>query len=194
MSILHNRRMHVTPTARLVAVSATLVLLAGCTDESPTPDPTPPAPTATASPACPPSGVTLTAGQVEAASGLRAMRIEMVNCGSQPYAANGYPTLRVLDADRKPLDITVLQGTAQISTITGFDGPPQPVTLAPGAGAAAVVVWRNTVTDANVPATAGAHLEVAPAAGQPTQVLSPEGGVDLGTTGKLATSPWVAPT
>lgn len=190
MSILHNRRMHATPTARLVAVGATLALLAGCTDESPTP----PAPTATAGPACPPSGVKLTAGQVEAASGLRAMRVEMVNCGSQPHTANGYPTLRVLDADRKPLDITVLQGTAQISTITGFDGPPRPVTLAPGAGAAAVVVWRNTVTDANVPATTGTHLEVAPAAGQPGQVLSPEGGVDLGTTGKIATSPWVAPT
>ncbi|MEH1123118.1 DUF4232 domain-containing protein [Micromonospora sp. CPCC 206061] len=187
--------MHATPAARLAAVSATLVVLAACTDEStPTPDPTPPAPTATASPACPPSGVTLTAGQVEAASGLRAMRVEMANCGSQPYTANGYPALQVLDADRKPLDVTVVRGTAQISTITGFDGPPRQVTLAPGALAAAVVVWRNTVTDANVSATTGTYLEMAPAAGQPAQVLSPEGGIDLGTTGTIATSPWVAPT
>ncbi|MCW6007069.1 DUF4232 domain-containing protein [Micromonospora sp. CPCC 205371] len=185
--------MRSTPVARFVAASATLVLLAGCTDdEAPTPDPTPPAPTATAAPACPPSGVALSAGQVESASGLRAMRVEMVNCGSQPYTANGYPTLQVLDADRKPLDISVLQGTGQISTITGFDGPPRQVTLAPGAGAAAVVVWRNTVTDANVGATTGTYLEMAPAAGQPAQVLSPGGGIDLGTTDKIATSPWVA--
>jgi Protein of unknown function (DUF4232) len=125
--------------------------------------------------------------------GLRAMRVAMVNCGSQPYTATGYPALQVLDADRKPLDVTVVEGTSRISPITGFDGPPQPVTLAPGARAAAVVVWRNTVTEATVPATTGTHLEMAPAAGQPAQLLSPEGGVDLGTTGAIATSPWVAP-
>jgi hypothetical protein len=185
VSILHNRRMRSTPVARLVAASATLALLAACTAEGPKPDPTPPAP-------CPPSGVTLRTGDVEAASGLRAMRVKLVNCGSQPYTANGYPTLTVLDADRKPLDIDVLQGTAQISTITGFDGPPQPVTLAPGTEASAVVVWRNTVTEATVPAATGTYLEMAPATGQPTQTLSPDGGVDLGTTGKIATSPWVA--
>ncbi|MEJ3747596.1 DUF4232 domain-containing protein [Actinomycetes bacterium KLBMP 9797] len=183
--------MHVISAARVVAASATLVLLASCTDEAP---PTPPTPTVSAGPACPSSGVTLTAGQVEAAMGLRALRVEMTNCGSQPYTANGYPTLRVLDADREPLDVTVAEGTALISSITGFDGPPRPVALAPGARAAAVVVWRNTVADATAPAITGAHLEMAPVAGQPAQVLSPDGGVDLGTTGTLATSPWVAPT
>ncbi|GAA4737406.1 DUF4232 domain-containing protein [Phytohabitans rumicis] len=182
-----------TRVAGIVAVSTALVLLAGCTDEGPKPNPTPPGPTATASPACPSPGVTLTAGQVDVAMGLRAMRVEMVNCGSQPYTANGYPTLQVLDADRRHLDVAVVQGTARISRITGFDGPPQPVTLAPGARASAVVVWRNTVTDANVPATTGTHLAMAPAAGQPVQVLSPAGGVDLGTTGTIATSPWVPP-
>ncbi|GAA4691307.1 hypothetical protein GCM10023263_29950 [Phytohabitans rumicis] len=134
----------------------------------------------------------LTAGPVDAAAGLRAMRVEMANCGSQPYTVDGYPALRVLGADRAPLAVTTAEGTARISSIAGFDKPPQPVTLAPGDRAAAVVVWRNTVTDGNTPATTGTHLEVAPAAGQPAQVLSPAGGLDLGTTGTIATSPWVA--
>ncbi|HCT78060.1 MAG TPA: hypothetical protein DGT23_16085 [Micromonosporaceae bacterium] len=73
----------------------------------------------TASPMCLSPGVTLTAGQVDAAMGLQAMRVEMMNCGSQPYTANGDPALQVLDADRKPLDVTVFQGTARISSITG---------------------------------------------------------------------------
>lgn len=186
--------MRLLPAARVAAASTALVLLASCTDDAaPTPDPTPPAPTASTGPACPPAGVSITAGQVEAASGLRALKVEMVNCGTGSYTANGYPALRVLDADRRPLGVTVAEGTAKISRITGFDGPPQPVTLAPGARAAAVLVWRNTVTDATVPATTGAHIEMAPAAGQPAQVLTPDGGVDLGTTGTIATSPWVAP-
>jgi hypothetical protein len=178
----------------LYAAPAALVLLAGCTNgPTPEPDPTPAPPTATATAAaCPSSGVLLTAGQVDAAMGLRALRVELVNCGTQPYAVNGYPALRVLDADHKPLDVTVVQGTARISRITGFDGPPKPVTLAPGAQASAVVVWRNTVTDAAVVATTGTYLEMAPAAGQAAQLLSPSGGVDLGTTGTIATSPWVA--
>jgi hypothetical protein len=180
------------PASRLLAAFAVVGLLAAC-DAEPAPIPTPPpTPSAGAGPECPASGVALTAGQVEAASGLRAMRVEMVNCGGRPYTVDGYPVLRVLDADRAPLAVTVAEGTSKISRIDGFDGPPKPVTLAAGGRATAVVVWRNTVTDATVPATTGGHIEVAPAAGQQVQVLTPQGGVDLGTTGTIATSPWVA--
>lgn len=168
---------------------STVVLLAAC-DAAPAPIlPVPPTSTG---PQCPASGVALTAGQVEAASGLRALKVEMLNCGAQPYQVNGYPALRVLDADRKPLAVTVAEGTSKISRIDGFDGPPKPVTLAPGGRATAVLVWRNTVTEATVPATTGVHIEVAPAAGLPAQTLTPQGGVDLGTTGTVATSPWTA--
>jgi hypothetical protein len=125
--------------------------------------------------------------------GLRAMRIEMVNCGTRPYFANGYPAVRVLDGDRKPLDVAVTNGTSAISRIEGFDGPPKPVTVPPGDKVAAVVVWRNTVTEGTVAATTGTYLGIAPAAGGDWQTVRPDGGIDVGTTGKIGVSPWVRP-
>ncbi|WP_165945113.1 DUF4232 domain-containing protein [Micromonospora sp. KC723] len=183
--------MRIKTAACLLAVSTVLPLTACNAEPAPIPPP-PPAPSASTGPECPTSGVALTAGQVEAASGLRAMKVRMVNCGATPYPVNGYPVLRLLDADRKPLTLTVAEGTSTISRIAGFDGPPKPVTLGSGGEATAVLVWRNTVTDTGVPATTGVHIEVAPASGQRGQLLTPHGGVDLGTTGTLATSPWVA--
>ncbi|TDC85660.1 DUF4232 domain-containing protein [Micromonospora sp. KC606] len=180
-----------TSTGSCLLAASTVFLLTAC-DAEPVPiPPPPPTPGVSSGPECLTSGVALTAGQVEAASGLRAMRVTMVNCGKMPYAVNGHPALRVLDADRKPLTLTIAEGTSNISRIDGFDDAPQPGTLAPGGEATAVLVWRNTVTDSSVPATTGVHIEVAPAAGQPTQLLTPQAGVDLGTTGTIATSPWV---
>jgi hypothetical protein len=153
---------------------------------------TPPV-TATAVPGCPSAGVTLTAGPIDAAMGLRAMRVDLVNCGTEPYTVQGYPAVRVLDDQRRPLGVPVLEGTAAISRIERFEGRPQRVTAAPGGRLAAVVVWRNTVTDASVPAVTGRHLEVVPGGGQPAQTLTPEGGIDLGTTGRLAVSRWITP-
>jgi hypothetical protein len=191
LSIVKDRGMRTTGRYLVVAAS-TAALLTAC-DAKPAPIPSlPPTASASTGPACPASGVTVTAGQVEAASGLRALKVDLVNCGTVPYTANGYPVLRVLDADRKPLAVTVAEGTAKISRIDGFDGPPKPVAVAPGGRATAVLVWRNTVADSSVPATTGVHIEVAPAEGESAQLVSPEGGVDLGTTGTIATSPWVA--
>lgn len=87
----------------------------------------------------------------------------MVNCGSQPYTANGYPTLQVLDADRKHLDVTVAQGTTRISRITGFDGPPQPVTA--GGGEVAVDKGVAVVSPACPSLAPKAVAEGAPTAG-----------------------------
>jgi hypothetical protein len=38
---------------------------------------------------------------VDAAMGLRALGILLINCGTRDYTAGGYPVVRVLDADRK---------------------------------------------------------------------------------------------
>ncbi|GAB2956087.1 hypothetical protein GCM10027280_50840 [Micromonospora polyrhachis] len=133
-------------------------------------------------------------GPVEAAMGLRVTRLEMINCGNDPYQVTGYPAVRVLDAEHKPMAIDVLDGFSAItSSITGFDGAPKPVELPPGQAAAAVVVWRNTVTDASVTATTATYLEIAPADGQSPQVVAVDGGLDLGTTGRLGVSPWTLP-
>jgi hypothetical protein len=151
-------------------------------------------PTTTNSPTgCPAPGVVITPRPVDAAMGLRAMRIDLFNCGTAPYTVRGYPAVRVLDADRRPLGVTVLDGTAKVSRIERFDGPPKRVTAAPGEHLAAVVVWRNTVTDVEVSAATGRYLEIAPTDGRPAQTVTPDGGIDLGTTGRLAVSAWITP-
>jgi hypothetical protein len=125
--------------------------------------------------------------------GLRAMPVDMVNCGTRPYTVSGYPGVRVLDNDRKPLDVKVSNGTSSIALIDGLDAAPKPVTLKPGEKVVAVLVWRNTVTDSTVAATNGTYLEITPAGGQPPQTVTPHGGIDLGNTGKLGLSPWAFP-
>jgi hypothetical protein len=153
----------------------------------------PPSATTSTATGCPPSGVAITAGPIDAAMGLRAMRIDLLNCATRPYTVRGYPAVQVLDDKRRPLDVAVIDGTAAISRIQRFDGPPQRVTAAPGERLAAVVVWRNTVADTQVPATTGRHLKVTPAAGQPAQTVTSDGGIDLGTTQRLAVSAWTTP-
>ena len=158
----------------------------------PRPAPLPPATTA-ASPACPASGVTITPGEVDGAMGLRAMSIEMVNCGTGSYPVRGYPVVRVLDADRKPLAVEVGHGSAPITTPDAYDAAPQLVTLGPGDKVVARLVWRNTVTDSTVPAASGSYLEIAPSEGTPAQIVAPRGGIDLGNTGRLGLSAWARP-
>ncbi|MEV1142928.1 DUF4232 domain-containing protein [Micromonospora sp. NPDC049799] len=60
--------------------------------------------------ACPPSGVRIRAMGTSAAMGLRAMGVELVNCGSDPYPLRGYPVLRLFDADGKPITVRVVEG------------------------------------------------------------------------------------
>ncbi|SBT52256.1 DUF4232 domain-containing protein [Micromonospora narathiwatensis] len=87
-------------TARLGALAGT-VLLAACT---PVPTGTPvgggdaPIRSTTATPdlaACPADGIRITALGVSAAMGLRAMGLDLVNCGTGPYALEGHPVPRL---------------------------------------------------------------------------------------------------
>ncbi|WP_147942282.1 DUF4232 domain-containing protein [Microbispora sp. CSR-4] len=136
---------------------------------------------------CPPSGVRVTLGNGDAAMGLRVVGLHLENCSTRAYHLDGYPQLQLLDEDRKPVTgIEVLHGGGGISTVTGFDDPPRPVTLKPGQSASAGLMWRNTVTDGT-----SVHLpyvRVNAKAGAPPVMLTPE--LDLGTTGKLGVSPW----
>ncbi|MBP2327490.1 hypothetical protein JOF56_007875 [Kibdelosporangium banguiense] len=168
----------------------TVLLLTACTPApAPAPDPIrPPTPTTTPQQQ---SGLMITAGEVEAASGLRAMTVTMTNKDTRPHPLNGYPALQVLDSDRGLLQIEIVPGAAGITS--GFDTPPRPVTLEPGQKATASLLWRNTVTDSTVNATKGTYLNIAPADGQPWQTLQPDGGLDLGNTGKLGVSAWITP-
>ncbi|MCZ7415236.1 DUF4232 domain-containing protein [Streptomyces sp. WMMC897] len=153
-------------------------------------DPLPLDPTPSPEPiTCPDSGVRITTPwPPEAAMGLRAMGLTLTNCGDTPYTVEGYPEARVLDAERRPVDVQVLDGTGRIAGIGGEDGAVRRVTLQPGESAQASVVWRNTVEFGDV--VHAPHLDVAPGAGEPWHTLTPDGGLDLGTTGRIALSPW----
>ncbi|MEV6380849.1 DUF4232 domain-containing protein [Streptomyces sp. NPDC051773] len=152
------------------------------------------APTVAASPdgasACPTSGVRMRPGLVEAAMGLRAMTVTLTNCGEKPYTVNGYPSIQVLDENGEVHDdVRVLQGPQEITTGVPDFGPHR-VTLKPGESAGASLVWRNTVTEADVPAVDAPGLRIAPLPGRPAEILTPDGGLDLGNTGRLGTTAW----
>ncbi|MFJ4797611.1 DUF4232 domain-containing protein [Kitasatospora purpeofusca] len=151
------------------------------------------APTATPAPppVCSPEGVALTVGEAEAAMGLRVMPVRLTNCGTRPYSLNGHPAVRVLDAERAPLAVTVKRGSAGIATLADFDAAPKPLTLQPHEYAEFQVVWRNTVTAGDKASDNGRYLEVAPLPGRPRLTVPAD--LDLGTTGRLGVAPWSAP-
>jgi len=167
---------------------ASVLLLGACTAA---PLPVDPMPTATASEVttdCPQSGVRISSPGGDAAMGLRALSLELVNCGTEPYPLNGYPAPRLLDGDGNPIPVTVIEGATGITS--GFDAPPRPLALRPGERAGATVLWRNLVTDPSVVATNGERLEIAPAAGQPVQIVGLDKPIDLGNTRRLGVSAW----
>jgi hypothetical protein len=147
----------------------------------------PQAEASSASGTCPKSGMHLYADEGDAAMGLRAVGLHLVNCGTRPIRLNGYPRLTIQDEDHRPVDgVRILQGTDQISTGLGGDRGPQPVVLRPGEAAVAGLAWRNT-TQAGEPVNAPYVRVWAEPAADPVMVV-PE--LDLGTTGKLGVGPW----
>ncbi|BBC31758.1 hypothetical protein SGFS_030520 [Streptomyces graminofaciens] len=148
--------------------------------EVPTPDPSSP---------CPGSGVRIRPELVATAMGLRAMGVTLTNCGKKTYTLNGYPELEVLDAESEPAAVRVLKGSGPITTAVPDLGP-HAVTLKPGESARTELVWRNTVTEADTPAVNAPYLRVTPAKGRPAEIVAPDGGIDLGNTGRLGRTAW----
>ncbi|MEU9840826.1 DUF4232 domain-containing protein [Actinomadura sp. NPDC048032] len=140
-------------------------------------------------PPCTPEGIAVSMNEPDAAMGLRAARVELRNCGQRPYRLNGYPALRVLDDRRQPFNVTAVRGTRQVE-----DAGPKPLTIRPGRTAEFVIVWRNTVTEADTVAVAGTYLEVRPAPGRPVVIVPADGPIDLGNTGRLEGTAWRLPT
>lgn len=136
---------------------------------------------------CPASGIRVYADKGDAAMGLRVMGLHLDNCGTRTYTVEGYPLLELLDDGFEPVDgVDILDGTGEISTGLGYDGPPQPVTLEPGESARASLAWRNTTemgTAVNVP-----YVRVRAKEGADPVTVTPN--LDLGTTGRLGVGPW----
>ncbi|WP_455362472.1 DUF4232 domain-containing protein [Streptomyces sp. SYSU K21746] len=186
---------------RLGPILAAAAVLSSACDAPPPPEAAPgpsrsfpdiaPVPDGSAAPGgCPAPGVAIREGGSDAAMGLRVVTLEMVNCGTRPFTVKGYPDLRLLDEDRAPLAVRVVRGSTEISRIESFEQPPVSVVLRPGERATAGLVWKNTVTDVTRPAAHGAYLDIAPVAGMPRQRVTPEGPIDLGTTGRLGVGAW----
>ncbi|WP_405627029.1 DUF4232 domain-containing protein [Streptomyces sp. NBC_00016] len=136
---------------------------------------------------CPPSGVRVFADDGDAAMGLRVVGLILENCGDRDYTVDGYPQVTLLDEDHKPVDgVKIFKGSGGISTVTGFDDAPRPVTLKPGERANAGLMWRNTTgsgTAVDVP-----YVRVRARSDAEPVMVTPH--LDLGTTGKLGVSPW----
>ncbi|PZG13802.1 hypothetical protein C1I95_22980 [Micromonospora craterilacus] len=192
---------------RLVVTLAGIALLAGCAPvDAPdgsadgpyaplaparppnTPDALPSSAAADPPTTCPESGVRITYLGVSAAMGLRAMGVELVNCGTRPYRLHGYPAPQLRDNDGDPIPVRVIRGAKGITS--GFDDPPRPLVLAPGEAAGAALLWRNLVDNPTVVATNAEHLEIAPLAGRPAQEVAIEGRIDLGNTDRIGVSAW----
>ncbi|MGW6707299.1 DUF4232 domain-containing protein [Streptomyces sp. NPDC054956] len=141
--------------------------------------------------ACPEGGMKLVEGDANGAMGLRVDSVQLLNCGDQPYELEGYPEIVLLDKANVPVDVAVGHGAAGItSSPTGADAPPEKVTVLPGRAAVTYLVWRNLVTESNVPAVDGWVLVVTPRPGAARLELRLTQPVDLGNTGKLGVGAW----
>ncbi|MGW6690057.1 DUF4232 domain-containing protein [Streptomyces sp. NPDC054961] len=130
-------------------------------------------------------------GDGSAAMGLRAESVQLVNCGTEPYALDGYPELRLLDKAGTPVEVTVAHGAADITTgVPNVEAAPRPLVVGPGRTAYMPMVWRNLVTDSTVVATDAWVLEITARPGAPKQRLRLTRPVDLGNTGLLGIGPW----
>lgn len=132
---------------------------------------------------CPASGLRFEADQGDAAMGLRAMGLDVTNCGNRPYRLNGYPDVTVLDDSGAPFPgVRTVQGTDEVSMAPEDPGP-RPLTLEPGGTAHAALYWRMHNTD-------GVYLRVAPKKGDGTVTIEPPYPLDIGPENVLGTTAW----
>lgn len=165
-----------TPTPTL-----TLPMPTSPASDSPRVEPSPAVPVQPAG--CPPSGVRVDAGLVDGAMGLRAMTLTLTNCGDKPYKVDGYPAVLVLDESGLPIPgVRTAEGTDEVSMAPKDPGP-EPLTLAPGAAAQAVLYWRTN-------AESGLYLRVGPAKGRDERTVRLEYPLDIGPENVLGTTAW----
>lgn len=149
--------------------------------------------TVSAEPLCD-NGVRFTEVGGDSAMGLRIRQVEVLNCGTEALQLNGYPQMQLLDEDRQPLTVDILEGSGGISSVPGFDAPPQPITVPPGETAKTAFMWKNTNTG-EVPPQLARYADMAVAQGSTWQELAPWQGsttlhIDLGTTGRMGVMAW----
>jgi Protein of unknown function (DUF4232) len=150
-------------------------------------------PMASAEPLCD-NGLQFTTTDGDAAMGLRVMQVQVRNCGTEALQLNGYPQVQLLDEERQPMVVDILEGSGGISSVDGFDAPPQPITVQPGETAKTAFMWKNTNTG-EVPPQVGWYADMAAAPGGVWYELAPlpprtSMHIDLGTTGRMGVQAW----
>lgn len=137
---------------------------------------------------CPASGVRVYTDEGDAAMGLRAVGLHLVNCGTKDVVLDGYPQVQVLDEAHALVEsVRVLKGGSAITTGTGADAPPRRFTVPPGGAASSALVWRNTTDLGSDPVNAP-YVRVRATPDAAPVMVTPE--LDLGTTGKLGVGAW----
>lgn len=131
---------------------------------------------------CTKAGTSVAIGAVDAALGHRAFGIELRNCSRRPFVVSGYPTVRVLDAQRRPLPVRVEHGSSYL----GRDPGPKRITLAPGKRLVSQVSWSATVTDGDK--AEGEFVRIGPRPGDPPTTFGVW--LDLGTTAEVSVIAW----
>ncbi len=159
----------------------------GPADETSAPA-TPPSPTLAPTftppePVTSPSGLTVQVGPVEAALGHRASVVTLTNDGEQAVTVDGYPEVRILDADGQDLGVR----TEHDSSYMAIDPGPAPVSIAPGEQVLSVISWSATVTDPDA-IDRGAYVVVTTMPGEPQQTFPLD--ADLGSAGELSVTAW----
>ncbi|MFD3914965.1 DUF4232 domain-containing protein [Streptomyces sp. NPDC058603] len=134
---------------------------------------------------CLASGVAISHDIVNAAMGIRAVSIGLRNCGTKPYRVNGYPEIGVLDEDREPVGLKLIQGNG--STGAADDQGPGELTLAPGESARSGLRWNNRITESGAHST-GSYVVVAAAPGEERDTLPLP--MDIGSDGELHVTAW----
>ncbi|GAA2146484.1 DUF4232 domain-containing protein [Glycomyces algeriensis] len=141
-------------------------------------DPVEPATDRPEEPQCPEGGFHVTVTQGDAAMGLRTSGIELVNCGTEDIAIDGYPVIEI-----PGVEIAVRQGSDTLQ-----DPGPTSITLAPGASVSAGMLWTNRVESGD--AVNATEINVGYAEGSPLETVTPEAPIDLGTTREIEVTAW----
>src|SRR3954470_18281194 len=137
----HPRRAGLWVGAALLVPAA----LVACTPPAqPEPSPAAARPSASSGPRCPATGVRIDPGPVDAALGLRAVRLTLTNCGDKSYRLDGYPVVTLLGPAGEPIEVTVRHSGIEAGSPRDR---PKKLSVRPGRAATAVMTWRNTVTD-----------------------------------------------
>ncbi|MFC3494713.1 DUF4232 domain-containing protein [Glycomyces rhizosphaerae] len=135
--------------------------------------------------ACPEEGFQVTVSGMNAAMGIRATGIELVNCGTENIEVNGYPNLQIL-GESGPIAVEVKEGSDTLQ-----DPGPTPITLAPGDSVSAGLLWRNRVESADEnDAVNATEINVGYSDDSPMVTVTPEASIDLGTTRELEVTAW----